>query len=158
MKMCLLAIAAYVAVATAAASTCTPESLGTAYASAFETIAPKFLSCTKDLGLSAGALNGGTVTGATEDMVDKFIKSPNCVAVYTTLQAASKAVNPPCIIGTMCGKPVTTAQFAAMSLDQYAQASLKTSKCTIPDVPSSASAAKLGIGAVAAGTIALAYL
>ncbi|EQC27971.1 hypothetical protein SDRG_14247 [Saprolegnia diclina VS20] len=158
MKTCLLAIAAYVAVANAAASTCTPETLGTAYASAYETIAPKFLACTKDIGLSAGALTGGTVTGATEDMVNKFIKSPNCVAVFTTLQAASKAVNPPCIIGNMCGQPVTTAQFAAMSLDQYAQSSLKTSKCTIPDVPSSASAATLGMGALATGTLALVYL
>ncbi|KDO20943.1 hypothetical protein SPRG_14034 [Saprolegnia parasitica CBS 223.65] len=173
MKTCLLASTAYIAVATAAS--CTHEVRAVWYANAFQAVESNFASCAKDANVSLSTLKAGAVKNATQEMVDNLTKSPNCVAVFTSVHAASNAVLPPCLIGTMCGISATTSQFGALSYDQFVHVLLRTSKCTIPDDPLSAapgipslppsatasvpsSASTLGLGVVATGTLALALL
>ncbi|EQC27970.1 hypothetical protein SDRG_14246 [Saprolegnia diclina VS20] len=172
MKTSLLATAAYIAVATAA-PTCSSETLAVWQANGFQAVDSSFRACAKDTNVSVSSLSGNSVQNATQLMVDKFTKSPNCVAVFTTVRAASIAVLPSCIVGTMCGDYVTSGQLGALTYDQFVQALLSTPKCKIPDEPSSAvakiptlppsasvlsSATTLGLGTVAAGTLVLALL
>ncbi|EQC27972.1 hypothetical protein SDRG_14248 [Saprolegnia diclina VS20] len=152
--MKLVMIAAMIPLASAAAPACTQESLGSAYLGAVQQAAPSMVKCTMDIGLSLSELATGNMTRVSSETVDKFAKSPNCAAVFTAMQSASKAVSPPCTVATMCGKSVTTAQVAAMTYDQYVHANLQTAQCTIPDlVTNNAPTAFLSL--VAVGVVGL---
>ncbi|KDO20941.1 hypothetical protein SPRG_14032 [Saprolegnia parasitica CBS 223.65] len=152
--MKLVMTTAMLALASAAAPACTQESLGSAYLGAIQQAAPAMLKCTMDIGVPVSELATGNSSPVSPETVDKFTKSPNCVAVFTTIQTASKAENPPCTIGTMCGKSVTTAQVAAMTYDQYVHANLQTVQCTIPD-PSTSDAPTMALSLAAVGVVGL---
>ncbi|EQC27968.1 hypothetical protein SDRG_14244 [Saprolegnia diclina VS20] len=145
-KICVLAITASVATA----AMCTGNDFGSAYTSAIKEAVPSFLQCATDVGISIEDIAANKVDQATPDQIQKFAKSPSCAAVFKTIQSASRTISPPCTMGTMCGKEVTTTQFADMPYEDYLKAAAQGDKCTLPSASSAAPATKLGLVASSA--------
>ncbi|KDO20945.1 hypothetical protein SPRG_14036 [Saprolegnia parasitica CBS 223.65] len=148
-KICVLATCASVA----AAAMCTGSDFGSAYTSAIKEAVPSFLQCAEDVGISLEDITANKVDQATPAQVQKFAKSPSCAAAFKTIQKAFKAISPPCTMGTMCGKELTTAQFADMPYEDYLKAAAQGDKCTLPSASSAASTSNLGL--VASGALVL---
>ncbi|OQR83204.1 hypothetical protein ACHHYP_20755 [Achlya hypogyna] len=147
MRLFLLASCAALAVASPPA--CNADNVGSAYKAAAVGVQESLLKCLMDLGFSIADASGSAVLTGTTAQVDAFKKSTSCVAVYTAVKAASKDVSPPCVAAKYCGQPTTTAQVAAMTLEQYAQAVLSIPNCSVPPASSAASSVGIGVAATA---------
>nr|AIG56341.1 secreted protein [Achlya hypogyna] len=139
-------LGAFTALAVAAPPTCNSDTVDSAYKAAMARNQQKMFDCLMDLGFSTDEASGLTPPIGTTAQVSTFTRSTRCVSIFTAVQAASKDVSPPCVAAKYCGQPTTTAQVAAMTLEQYAQAVLSIPNCSVP--PAS-SAASLGVAATA---------